>query len=141
MFRLSCPIFSVLALTACQTSNFTDSRDLQECQVSSDASGIISEAVIEGDELILSVGYSGGCEEHAFRLCWDGDFSEPDAESDSSRPAQVDIVLEHQDNGDSCEMWFVDHLRFDLSALRDAAGGEMTELLIQVGENNLEYSF
>jgi len=69
------------------------------------------EPQIEGDTLTLNVGHSGGCEEHEFGLCWGGEFLESD-------PVQVNVVIPHNGNGDSCEAYVEAPLSFDLSELK-----------------------
>ncbi len=73
----------------------------------------VDAAVVEEDALRLDVGYSGGCEAHDFRLCWDGSFLE-------SNPVQVRLGLSHDSHGDACEAYITEPLSFDLGPLRAA---------------------
>jgi predicted type IV restriction endonuclease len=67
-------------------------------------------AKIEKDTLRLSVSYTGGCAEHAFRLvAWDY-FSKSEA-------LQAKLLLAHDANGDACKAIIKQALRFDISPL------------------------
>ena len=79
----------------------------------SDPFDLTDAASIEGDTLLLPVGYSGGCADHAFRACWDGSFAESD-------PVQATLTIQHDANGDSCEAYLSETLAFDLSPLAEA---------------------
>ncbi len=98
------------------------------------------EADIVDDELIAEVGYSGGCKEHFWTLCWSGDFMESD-------PVQVNLELYHDSSGDMCEAYIMDHLSFDLMELRDSYEeaywpGPDTIIINLVGEDeSLDYSW
>ena len=72
---------------------------------------VVNSAAIDGDWLTLSVSYSGGCRNHVFTLV----ISESFAESD---PVQLPAVLAHDANGDPCEAWPTESLRFDLGPVR-----------------------
>ena len=66
---------------------------------------------ITGDVLTLNVSYSGGCEPHEFTLVTSGVFLE-------SNPVQLQAVLAHNANGDSCERWVTETYHFNVSALK-----------------------
>ena len=66
---------------------------------------------ITGDVLTLNVSYSGGCESHDFTLITSGVFLE-------SNPVQLQAVLAHDANGDSCEAWVTETYHFNVSALK-----------------------
>ena len=65
---------------------------------------------IEQDTLIVSVSYSGGCEDHEFTLLAAEAFMETD-------PVQLRMSIAHNGNGDLCEAWLTEELRFDLSLI------------------------
>ncbi len=78
------------------------------------ASGVqVSDVHVEKDELRLAVAFGGGCEPHAFRLCWDGAFLE-------SLPGQARLRLMHDARPDSCEALLRRDLAFDLGPVRRA---------------------
>ena len=56
---------------------------------------IFSNSNIDGDTLQLTVSYSGGCEEHEFKLVAWNYFLE-------SNPVQAHVLLAHNANGDLC---------------------------------------
>lgn len=94
--------------------------------------------IVVGDELRVEVGYGGGCEDHAFQICWDGSFME-------SEPVQARIDLLHDAKGDGCEAYVTDELSFDLNPLRlawqSAYGGAGGEIVLRLGEHSANYRF
>jgi hypothetical protein len=58
------------------------------------------------------VKYKGGCEEHDYRLFWDGLIIE-------TFPGSVDLVLFHDGNGDTCTTTKFERVVFDIGALGD----------------------
>lgn len=66
---------------------------------------------ITGDVLTLDVSYGGGCESHDFTFITSGVFLE-------SNPVQLQAVLAHDANGDSCEAWITGTYHFNVSALK-----------------------
>ncbi len=95
-------------------------------------------AVIEGESLVVSVSYSGGCEEHLFRTCWDGSFME-------SFPVQARLELQHDGNDDACEAEITEELRIPLGVLRDAYregyGSGAATIIIRLGEESVNFEF
>lgn len=107
-------LFSIcLLLFNCEDKN--DSDDLQsqnfilfeEAQQFTDPFSL-NEVALEGRELTVNVSYGGGCAEHQFTLVW------PDAIL-TIHPAQFDIYLVHDANGDMCEAYPSEILVFNLS--------------------------
>jgi len=78
----------------------------------------ISNIEVEGPELRLDVGYSGGCGEHSWSLCWDESFSV--LEEEGTEHKQIELTLLHQTN-DSCEMFKTAELSFSLGLLGEDA--------------------
>jgi hypothetical protein len=78
------------------------------------------EGHIEGDCLILTVSYGGGCADHDFALHWNGIVLE-------SAPPQVHMRLSHKDGDDRCKAIKTEELRFDLATVK-AYGGDQIEL-------------
>ncbi|MFC2135283.1 hypothetical protein ACFLTH_11780 [Bacteroidota bacterium] len=72
---------------------------------------IIHARVIK-DTLYFKVSYSGGCNDHDFRLVANNYFME-------SFPVQVGLFLSHEDFDDACDAIITEELYFDLSPLKD----------------------
>jgi hypothetical protein len=89
----------------------------------------MNDARVEGDALVVSVRFGGGCEEHDFALFWDGRVLE-------SLPAQVNLTLTHDAHGDACEAFIGKELRFDISKLAPFAEDE---LILRLGDLRLSY--
>jgi hypothetical protein len=70
---------------------------------------IINDCYIQGDCLLISLSYAGGCTEHNIGMAAMGWVK--------TNPAQVDGKIIHQ-NDDSCEAWITEELVFDLLPLR-----------------------
>lgn len=84
---------------------------------------------LDGALLRLDVRYSGGCEEHDFRVCWGGILSPSD-------PPQIPIEVNHYNHGDSCEALITESLYIDLSELDQVAGGGANvSIVLPVGAN------
>jgi hypothetical protein len=64
----------------------------------------------EDDSLKVTVGYSGGCQIHNFNVIWDGIIT-------ASNPCQINLIIDHDANGDHCEAYFVETLVIDLNQL------------------------
>ncbi len=72
----------------------------------------INSVSIFGDNLTISVSYSGGCKEHDFGLFAGRAFME-------SNPVQAQLIFAHNAHGDECEAWITKTLNFNLSPLKD----------------------
>lgn len=69
------------------------------------------EAVVhQGDTLRVGVAYSGGCEEHHFKVIWDGTIL-------TSSPCRVDLIIGHDAQGDPCEGYIRESLIINLNQL------------------------
>ena len=55
---------------------------------------------------------SGGCRSHEFVITAADSFQE-------SSPVRLPMVLTHEDNDDPCEAYPTEHLRFDLTPIRE----------------------
>jgi hypothetical protein len=73
----------------------------------------VTDAVIDGDTLRVTVEHSGGCGSHQYGSCWDGSFAESD-------PVQAWLQLSHLNIDDQCEAIVVQPLVIDLVPMRDA---------------------
>jgi hypothetical protein len=99
----------------------------------------ISNAVVRGDSLELSVSFGGGCREHTFLLLSDAAWME-------SYPVQVGVKLSHDSKGDNCKALLSRVLRFDLSPLKSAyqASYQTTTGIIRLnirGTSSVTYSW
>ncbi|MEL6344444.1 MAG: hypothetical protein AAFV53_15100 [Myxococcota bacterium] len=83
----------------------------------------LEQFAIDDNELTVTVGYGGGCEDHFFRMCWDGSVAE-------SAPVQISLNLIHDGNGDSCEAYITEDLVFDLSPLDEGISTETADLSV-----------
>ena len=72
---------------------------------------VLNSATIDGDTLMISVSYGGGCERHAVALVIAASFIE-------TSPVRLPAVLRHEANGDSCEAWLTESYAFDLTLVR-----------------------
>jgi len=66
---------------------------------------------VEGDELLVRVGYGGGCKVHLIQGVAHGGWMESD-------PVQVRVLLSHEDFDDPCDAFLTEDLRFDLNSLK-----------------------
>lgn len=89
-----------------------DALEICPPDVPTDAVDIL-DATVQGDALVVDVGYSGGCETHYLGACWNGSFLE-------SNPVQIQTFIAHEANGDTCEAYPQQQLTFDLAGLADA---------------------
>ena len=67
--------------------------------------------VVADDALTLAVSYSGGCARHDFTLVAESRFR-------GSDPARLVLSLAHDANGDRCEAYPTESVRFDLAPVR-----------------------
>lgn len=98
-----------IALISCDTNDIVKPTDqiIGDIDVESDDFSL-REAFYEGDSLIITVQYSGGCKQHSFTLVW------PEAII-AIHPPQFGIYLVHDGNDDSCEAYLTNTIRFDLT--------------------------
>ena len=96
-------------------------------------------AAVDGDTLEITVGYSGGCENHELVLCW------PEQAFTEEVPVGAALELWHNANGDGCEAYLVETLEFDLTPLKEAYtagyGSETGEIGISIAGTGLLYTF
>lgn len=93
---------------------------------------------IDGDNLVVTVSYGGGCETHLFQACWDESFME-------SFPVQAAIDLRHDDNDDMCDAWVTEELRIDVSSMRESYiegyGAGPAEIIVRVAGSSVVFGF
>lgn len=73
---------------------------------------------IEGNILTIVVSYSGGCNEHDFKLYFDGNYMK-------SLPPKVNFILTHDNKGDACRSIVEKTLKFDISKAQYVGSNEM----------------
>ena len=83
------------------------------CEAQEPDYATITAASIVGDDLLVSVSYGGGCQEHTFQPCWDGLFAE-------SRPVQTWVALGHSGPPDPCDAIISEDLSFSMLPMRQA---------------------
>ena len=93
----------------------------------------IKDAQQIGDFVVLDVSYSGGCEEHEFKLESTGRYS-------STYPPEVEVTLKHNSNNDRCRGMIDKKLWFDLKPLK-YTGTNRVLLVITNTETTLEYNY
>ena len=65
---------------------------------------------IEANTLRVSVSYGGGCEEHEFAACWNGEIA-------NSAPPSLTLTLAHDAHDDLCDAFVTRDLFIDLADL------------------------
>ena len=91
----------------------------------------ISRMEVLGDYLSINVSYSGGCEEHEFKLLSDGRYS-------ATYPPEVELVLRYDANNDMCRSYLDETLFFDLKPLQYVG---TTRVLIRLTNNDKLYEY
>lgn len=95
----------------------------------------IDNAAIVGDELVVDVGYGGGCQDHFIDLCWNGIVEE-------SLPPQTGIDLSHTGNPDPCEAWIMEQRKISLLPIKEALVNEESVVLHLTGwKDAMLYTF
>ena len=109
-----------LSLLACnpKSSAVSKSKEVQKIEIlayyqSSGKLGYLVESVkIDGDKLIFNVVYMGGCKPHTFKLIGDSSIS-------ASKPAQTNLYLVHDNNGDNCTNEIKKEIIVDIARLKN----------------------
>lgn len=78
----------------------------------------VDNMAIDGSILEVTVSYSGGCEEHVFKLYSDQMYMK-------SYPPQLNLFLEHIDNNDRCRAMIIKKLAFDISGIEYPGTNEL----------------
>lgn len=86
-----------------------------------------------GEFIVLDVSYSGGCEDHEFKLESTGRFT-------STYPPEIEVALKHNSNNDRCRGIIDKKLWFDLQPLK-YSGTNRILLIITNTEMVLEYNY
>lgn len=111
---------TIVPITLIQVSNstnrvpwiivFENESHMKKMKV--DASTLM-EAFVENDILSVIVSYSGGCEKHEFSLGAAFDFMNTDCSP------VANLILGHENNGDTCKKIIRERLDFNLSPLKE----------------------
>jgi len=83
---------------------------------------IINEVSIDGVILTVVVQYSGGCENHEFKMISNQRYMK-------SMPPQLPLYLEHQANNDNCRALVIQTLKFDVTKAK-YSGSPSCRLLV-----------
>lgn len=124
--------FVLLSAWACQDQRGLPAEALNRDRpvVESDPFAM-KEVRVEGDSLVVVVGYGGGCRTHAFELV-------RKAPLVRSMPPKWPLDVVHRADGDPCRAWVEERLAFDLMPFRASPHG-VTVLL--VGDTLLTYAY
>jgi len=117
-------ITSLLPIKINESNNMKDIGDSYQIQ----------KAIIEDDQLWLTLTYGGGCEEHQFQMLFNNAYSE--GETGKS----IQLTLHHNSNNDRCRSIVTQNLRFDLKSLQTQ---DTKELAIRLSgwEEQLVYKY
>jgi len=66
--------------------------------------------VLKGDSVEITVGYSGGCRRHTFKIIWNETLSD-------TEPPETGFIILHDADGDMCEAYITETLAFSISGL------------------------
>lgn len=93
----------------------------------------IRNAEIINDHLVLSVSYSGGCEDHSFALNTRGDFS-------ATYPPELKITFWHDAHGDRCRSMIDKKLWYDLTPVQ-YPGTNRVLLILTNTDKTITYTY
>lgn len=93
----------------------------------------IRTAEIINDYLVLSVSYSGGCEDHSFALNTRGDFS-------ATYPPELKITFWHDAHGDRCRAMIDKKLWYDLTPVQ-YPGTNRVLLILTNTDKTITYTY
>ena len=89
-------------------------------------------AQIVGDELVVEVGYSGGCEPHDFTLCFDSIVLDTQ---------YWNLAIDHDAHGDSCEAFIMESRKFDLTPLQQTGPSPFEFFLLGFVGDSFTYEY
>lgn len=94
----------------------------------------IEQAELSGNQLYITIAYSGGCKEHELNLYHNKMLSK-------SMPPILNIYLTHENNGDECEQYITKEIIFDVSTL-EKDFPELKQIKLQLSNfgNTLMYN-
>ncbi len=115
-----------------------DDNGVRRCEQIGPVNFDVIDWSISGDLMEMTVGYSGGCEDHDFQICWDGAFME-------SWPVQASLVPQDYGPPDPCLAFVTETHTFDLTPLSDAwsegYGAPPGEIIINMSGSSVSYTF
>jgi hypothetical protein len=94
----------------------------------------INQVEVKGDSIYVTVQYSGGCQNHEFKMISNGNFLK-------SLPPQLPLYLEHKANGDNCRALKIETLVFDIQPLRSTQTKKVKIFVNDDKEKMVEYSW
>lgn len=106
------PLLALLLLLAACTP--TPPEPLTDCSPRDEIDVVDLSA--SGRTLDVTYGHAAGCATHQISICWDGFVA-------TSMPPQVQLVLWHDDGGESCEAYEQGVLSVDLTPIVGEDGG------------------
>ncbi|MEI6048948.1 MAG: NigD-like C-terminal domain-containing protein [Bacteroidota bacterium] len=89
-----------------------------------------------GDSVKLIVSYSGGCNKHSFEFIWNEVIS-------NSNPPEIDLIIQHESNGDACKAIITETLSVAINDLLDSLTFENMTVNVLNGCNptdSIEYT-
>lgn len=115
-----CILVCFALLMAChpKSSPKVSSKDVLKVEMmayyqSSGKLGYLVESLkLEENNLKFNIQYQGGCKPHSFRLICDSSLTK-------TIPAQTNLYLVHENNGDNCTQEIKKELIFDISRLKN----------------------
>ena len=92
----------------------------------------IFSAQIVGDELVVEVGYSGGCETHDFTFCFDSFVLDTHL---------INLAIDHDAHGDACEAFIMEMHKFDLTPVQKVGPSPLEFILLGFKGDSFIYEF
>jgi len=89
---------------------------------------------LEGDQLIFSVSYNGGCKNHTFLLISPTQF-------DSSLPPQTTLLLSHDSHQDPCEAYITEELTYDITPFQEKVSSGSIRIWIKGHNESFLYDW
>lgn len=117
-------LFALPFFFACKTTKDANTKKNQKSNEMTEISAVLGdittvsdpveiiETKIEGNFLLLKVGYSGGCEEHSFEMIGSTEIAK-------SMPPIRSIKLIHKANNDLCRAYIYKDLKIKISELSE----------------------
>jgi hypothetical protein len=81
---------------------------------------------VSDDNVEITVAYSGGCKKHNFEIIWDENIN-------FGNPPVINLIVIHHANGDACEAYIKEDLKFNVSDLMDNISTEEFSMDVSSG--------
>jgi hypothetical protein len=94
----------------------------------------LSDVRVSGDTLFVKAEYGGGCKDHVFTARHNGQYMK-------SMPPQLNLMIDHNGNGDSCRELIHESLAFDLKSCRNGKSGSIVLLINGDRSNKVTYTY